>query len=264
MGKWLDKLKALINFELNAPLIAINWNKNSNNQIKNENEYHYDEKKKKLEIYLDNLSEEKKDKIAPIFKDYIADGNKLLEAKTSSLLKKLYKYNKDKNFWPLLKFFKPIIPPKDYEALEASLFLRREFEDRENITRYKENIRKKFGDRGNNIANLCSAGYFEEFLMPLYNSSKKRFEELYELIMEKSVVAVFVHGKMNEEEIPEEIEDKISISKKYGIDFLHIHGIGERNVDKIKNCIKEKKEYFTFFEKNIFEKDNIIIVELLF
>jgi len=79
-------------------------------------------------------------------------------------------------------------------------------------------------------------------------------------------MALFVHKNTDVEKIPEEITTKLYLCKKYGLKFIHIHGIGAKNIDKIKTCIEEQKEYFDYFDKKIYENDkaHIIVVELLF
>ena len=79
-------------------------------------------------------------------------------------------------------------------------------------------------------------------------------------------MALFVHSSMTPQEIPKEISTKLALCKQYGIKFIHIHGIGKSNIEKIKWGIKEQKDYFDFFEKNIYENKDayIIVVELLF
>ena len=258
---FLDKLKAIFNLEVNCPLVSVNITKNSNNVTRKEGVY--DKAKGKLELYLDNIEEDKKKKIKEIIKESIEEGNQILEINTSELLYQLYQYNKENKNNQILSFFKQIIPPEDFEALESALYLREVFLHNGDVSKLKQDIRKRFGDRGNTIANLCTAGYFEKFLLPLYNSSKDRFNELYEIIVTKSVLAIFVHSGMSQEQIPIEITNKLGISMKYGIKFIHIHGIGIHNINKIKECLEEQKEYFNFFQKEIYEKDNIMIVELL-
>lgn len=260
MVDWLNKLKALFNIEINSPLITVHITKDSNNQQK---EYLYDKNKKKLEVFLNKLPKEKESEIKSVVQNYLEEKNKLLEINTTKLLHNLYKYNENNENKQILNFFEQIVPKNDFEALESALYLRYVFQNKGDINKLKKDIRQRFGDRGNNIANLCSAGYFEEFLIPLYNSSKTEFNTLYELIILKSVVAVFVNRNMKHEEITEEIKKRLEISKKYGINFIHIHGIGESNISKIKQCINENKSFFDFFEKEIYEKDGIIIIELL-
>ena len=259
---WLDKLKALFNIEFNAPFINIT--KNSNNKNKIEEEYIFDEKEKKLKILFDNLPKEKQNKLKQILKEKYKQDDKLLEETSSSLLQDLVEFQKTKGEdKKILDFFQNIIPEEDLEALESSLYLKRKFLQRKDVKNLKEDIKKRFGDRGNNIANLCTAGYFENFLMPLFNSSQKNFKEIYEVVVSKSAMAILVHSQMDDTKIAEDIKKKLEISKKYGIKFLHIHGIGEHNIKTIKRCVEENKELFNFYNKDIFEGDGIIIVELI-
>ncbi|MFQ5621509.1 MAG: hypothetical protein ACE5FT_06740 [Candidatus Nanoarchaeia archaeon] len=68
---------------------------------------------------------------------------------------------------------------------------------------------------------------------------------------------------MDEDKIQAEIKLKLDLSKRYGIKFIHIHGIGASNVKNIKECVQRNKEFFDYFERHIYEKDNLIILELL-
>jgi len=260
---WFDKLKAIFNFEINCPLINVNITRNSDNKIKDK-EYLLDKDNKRLLINYDKLDEEKKRELGKIFKDKVESGGEILESNTLVLLNELYEYQKtrgeDKK---IIDFFSSIMPKEDIEALDSSLFLRKKFNEEKDVRNLKDDIRKRFGDRGNNIANLCTAGYFEKFLIPIYNSSKEDFERIYEVVVSKSAMAIFVHNQMDEEEITNELKRKIDLSKKYGLDFIHIHGIGEKNIKIIKNWIDENKDLLDFFNKDIFEKKGIIILELL-
>jgi len=202
--------------------------------------------------------------LKPILKENIQGGNKFLEVKSSSLLKDLLDFQKNKgDDQKVLDFFEKIIPKEDFEVLEASLYLRRKFKEKKDVKQIKQDIKERFGDRGRNIANLCTEGYFENFLIPLFNSSRKDFDNIYDVVVSRSPLAIFVHSQMNDEEIAREIKNKLIISKKYGLKFLHIHGIGEYNIRSIKRCVEENKDLFDFFNKDIFEEKGIIIVELI-
>jgi|SRR3989344_3292957 len=260
---WFDKLKALFNLEINSPLINVNITRNSDNNVRGK-EHFFDKEKKRLHINYDELSEEKKKDLAKIFRDKIDSGSEIFEDKTYILLKDLYDYQKSRGEdKKILDFFFPVIPKDDYEALEASLYLRKKFNERVDVRKLKEDIRRRFGDRGNNIANLCTAGYFEKFLIPLYNHSKDDFNKVYEVVISKSAMAIFVHSQMSDYEITQGLGKKIDLSKRYGLDFVHIHGIGERNILTVMRWIEEHKDSLDFFNKEIFEKEGIIIVELL-
>lgn len=260
---WFDKLKAILNFEINSPLVNVNVTRNSDNKV-NGKKYFHDEENKELLINYDELENKERENLSKVFNDNLESGGEIFERGTKCLLNDLYEYQKSKaEDKKILDFFNIIISEDDFESLEASLYLRKRFSEKKDVKGLKEGIRKRFGDRGNNIANLCTAGYFEKFLMPLYNSSKKDFEKIYEVVISKSAMAIFVHSQMEENEITTELNKKIELSKKYGLDFIHIHGIGDKNINTIKKWIEENKDLLDFLNKNIFEKEGIIIVELL-
>ncbi|MBU2577081.1 MAG: hypothetical protein KKF50_05165 [Nanoarchaeota archaeon] len=256
---WLDKLKALFNFELNAPLINITKNSGNSNLGKE-----YVNSGEKIDILFDNLSKEKQEKLKLILKEKVEEGSKLLEEKSFGLLRELINFQRTKGEdKKVLDFFQNLIPKEDFEALESSLYLRRRFQEKRDVSKLKEDIRTRFGDRGKNISNLCTAGYFENFLMPLFNSSKEGFDNIYNVVVSRSPMAIFVHSAMGEDQITRDIKTGLEVSKKYGIKFLHIHGIGDQNIRTIKRCIYENKELFNYYDKEIFENNGIIIVELI-
>ncbi len=281
---WFEKLKEFVNIDFKIDsLIKIVFIKNSkinsdNTSIEDSKvssvnplteepkEYIYNEEENTLVFNGENISDERKEKLKPIIKDYIQEENMLLKTNTSEKLKKVELYNKkdNKDDKRILEFFRDIIPSKDLEALEISLFLRDGFRNGYDIKEMKRDIRKKFGDRGNNISNLCTAGYFETFIQKLRNeTSKEEFSELYEQIVSNYILAVFVNEQMSVFQITEEIKKKINASMRYGFKFVDVHGIGTQNINKIMSCIENNRDFFDFYEKVVFQRGNIVIVKLL-
>jgi hypothetical protein len=260
---WLEKLKALLNIDIKESLVNVNINVNSNNTKIVE----YHEAERKLDINVNNIPPEKFEQMKPIVREYIGDDKRFLDDKTCRLLDELQKYAQesggDDN--KVRKFFENIMLPDDYEALESALYIRKASRNHDDdVPKLKKDIRDSFGDRGSNIANLCTAGYFESYLMPLYNNSPQAYKEYYEKIIREGILACFVHQFMKPEDIAAEISAKIVECKKYGIPSFHIHGFGRDNVRKIKEFVEEKKEFFNYFEKNIYEqKDKVIIIEII-
>lgn len=261
----LLKIFIIKNSKINSDNTSIEDSKISSGSPLIEEPKEYTYKENKLVFNGENISVERMEKLKPIIKEYIQEGNMLLKTDTSEKLKKVELYNKkdNKDDKRILEFFKDIIPSKDLEALEISLFLREGFKNGYDIKEMKRDIRKKFGDRGNNISNLCTAGYFETFISKLHNETlKEEFNELYEQIVSNYILAVFVNEQMSVFQITEEIKKKINASLRYGFKFVDVHGIGTQNINKIMSCIENNKD-FDVFEKIIFERGNIIIVKLL-
>lgn len=272
---FLEKLKQIFNIDIKnfkGSLFQINIYNNSNNSTvtnipnkPNKGGHFIDEDKGVFYLDTASINASQRKFLKDSSKEYVEKGNRLLEYKTSNLFEELYNFKRHKSGSAVIDFFSKIIPEKDLETLEASLFLRSKFQNGENISSLKKDIINRFGERGSNISNLCTAGYFEMFLIPLYNASPESFPKMYEDIVNNSMMALFVNRKTKASDIPIEIEKNIKLSKKYGIKQFHIHGIGEANIKKIKKCIEAQKAFFNFFEKNIYENKtgDIIIVELI-
>jgi len=229
--------------------------------------YIIDRPNKRLVIHVNSIPKKEQKNLKTIISSCINNNTAILIAEDKvSLLDKLYQYNdaKDKQ---ILAFFQPIFSRVDWEALRDSLYLRNAFKNREDIHSLKEDIRARYGERGNTISNLCTAGYFEEVFIPLFNSSplQTEFWQYYNLSLEMGLTALFVHAQMTIETINSEIKRRIELGKKYGLKFIHIHGIGEKNIKNIKKFIQQEKGKLNFTEKNIFtnESSNILIVELI-
>lgn len=137
------------------------------------------------------------------------------------------------------------MPSSDVPILKSCLYLQEKYEqgDKEElVSRLKKEIRKRFGDRGAKIANLCSALYFDQYIVPLFADLKQSYTKeqlinIYNVIIEESVFAIFVSSFVKEDKLKKKILDKIESNKKYGVRFVYVHGIGKENVKKINKII---------------------------
>ena len=261
MLKILQRLTDLLRIDvnINSPKTII-ITKNSGNRLV------YDKGTQELSLNYDLMNPEIKKCLSDLAKAQFDKGG-LYESETQKELNNLYNYQKsndDDN--RILAFFKPIIPEDDCQALEVSLYLKKKFGEHkfDEVKKIKEDIRRRFGDRGNNISNLCTAGYFDNFFSTLYeNSDEKKFRELYEVIVSKAAMAIFVHNQMDASQINLELERKIKISQKYRLPFIHLHGIGQHNIKIIENWVKDNKDALKFLKKDIVKKEGIMIVQIL-
>lgn len=168
----------------------------------------------------------------------------------------------------LLEYFRDKIPFSDLPILKASLYLRSVLQNKGQTWIIKEDIMRRYGLRGKNISNLCSAGYFEKWIRPAYeemiklpNFSLEKFLKVYEEMVMSYPFALFVHRRMTDQEIEKLIRSKIKLMKQYGITELNIHGIGADNVKKIREVI-EKLQLEEKFIKSVGEEGNIIVVKM--
>lgn len=233
--------------------------------------YSVDNVKKAICIYVENLSPKEKRTFKKGIKALFDNsGLILIEESKISLLDKLYTFNKknDKDK-QTLSFFENVLSKGDFEALRDSMFLKSEFSLGHPINVLKHDISARYGERGNVISNLCTAGYFEDVMIDLYNlsSDHRHFYEYYDLAVDRGLTALFVNTRMSVAKIREEINRRINSAKSYGLSYIHIHGIGKTNITNIKKCIKKVKDTskINFTEKNIFTADGlpILVVEII-
>lgn len=186
-------------------------------------------------------------KLQSILRPLVLDNEELLiEDNANKTLEDFKQIDGQSENRDLLEYFKGKLPAKDIEILRASLYLKNVYERGEAVSHLKQDIMNRYGDRGKNISNLCSAGYFTSQIRPLYEEmyaqpsfSPENFLKVYEIIITESPYAVFINNRMSEENVKEGVFNKINIGKKYGIKYLNIHGIGKDNVEKISNLLKK-------------------------
>ncbi len=231
----------------------------------NANSYNIDTGKKTITIFVNNLSPKESRILSKVIKSNFELGKLcLIEESKIPLLEKLYSYD-DKDDNKILEFFKKILSTSDWSALRDSLFLRKEFKSHKGVDGLKGDIISRYGERGNIISNLCTAGYFEGVMMPLYNNSQKEFWEYYGNTLDRGITAFFVNSKMTEDFVRKEMSRRVEAAKKYGIYSIDIHGIGKANISKIKACIKSEDGKIKFKEKHIqLDKHlNVLVVEII-
>lgn len=146
--------------------------------------------------------------------------------------------------------FKAIIPASDVPLLQACVYLRLKFDRGESVSSMKTEIIRVFGTRGGNFSNLCTAGYLEEWFLPLYDElvranpdnpieAKARFLAIYKTIVNELPWTEFVSARQSAEMVMEHIIEKMTRNIENGVRFMNIHGIGEGNVGKVVTMLPE-------------------------
>lgn len=150
----------------------------------------------------------------------------------------------------LLSSIRDIVPAADIPIIRASLYLRKELNrNKKPVPELKEDILLRFGQRGAQISNIVTAGYFETMIIPLHKNMKadpaydmSKFQSVYETIVSESAYAVFVHSRLNAKKLKKIICKKISVNKRYAKNYVNIHGIGKENVKKVLRVCEELEE----------------------
>lgn len=247
----LKKIKALNNIHLTVNI---------------GNKYEIDNRKILLDYGKLNSSEKKE--ILSRLPKTVEQGYDLLEENFDKKAKQYKETVNDKSSLDILSFFKDKIPPNDLPILKASLYLKHLLDSRQETAKVKNEIILRFGDRGRNISNLCSANYFLSWFKPLYEEISKspnftldRFIAIYDEIVHNLPFTIFVNAGMKEEEVKQIITEKIESMKNYGLENLYIHGIGKPNILRIKKVVNDLINDGSF-SKSIQEENKIIVVTL--
>lgn len=260
-SKWFEKLKEIFNFNLShiniSNLINISFNINIRKDSGPGPTYVVNPVPESVDLYPNRLDDLKRAEFFRSLPDAVErDEITLVDREARARLDNLSQ--SDKNNKEILQFFKPILPGDDYAILRSSLLVGELWERRDpRHAAIKSDIIDRYGDRGRNICNLATAGYFHSVIKPLYDAMRKisgfklaEFHRHYNVIIEQSAFAVFVSGKMGVPAIVDEVKVKIRKNSKFGIKYVNIHGIGKENVNNIRKAVETiRAEGFEFTER---------------
>lgn len=205
--------------------------------------YSYEKKDRILLIVINNLDADEKKVVQGIIRELYDAGETLFKKSKEETLSKYIAYRENNTDKEVLDFFEKLLPRDDYSALKMGLFIRDLMSTGKPIYAYKQDIRDRFGERGANIANLCTAGYFEEEFMPFYKEySSQEFKEYYELAVGKKARALFIHSMMTPEQVNDEFENILTRAMRFHMNDFRIHALGRSNVKAIKDFFSKKSE----------------------
>lgn len=231
----------------------------------------YDRRQQLVHVDVSQLPSDKKTKLQKLLKRQLSTESPLLDSEYKARAEDYKEKIGQSDNQVLLEFFADILPQEDLNILRAALYIRTIFKEYHgDVTQLKIQLISQYGIRAANITNLCSAGYFESWIRPLYEEMSKKpgfkeekFLEIYEEIVRYSPFAFFVNRAMSDSEVVQHIMNKIERMKRYGIKTLNIHGIGHSNVAKVKKALEEIENKVKC-TKSILEEDNIIVIKLHF
>jgi len=211
------------------------------------------------------LSSKEQKELLSFFPSQLKQGIPLLETEFHQSADKFSNFSRQRGYQDLTAYFIDKLPGEDILILKASLYLKWVLSQNMRTDRLKQDIVERYGSRGQNISNLCSAGYFETVIKPLFEEMKQspgftveKFLQVYEEIVTHYPFAVFIHRHMDAKTVEILIKKKIGDMEKYGISTLNIHGIGRYNVKRIKEAIRKLKGRVAFTEK-IELREHIIV-----
>ncbi|MHB8261687.1 MAG: hypothetical protein ACYDCN_14720 [Bacteroidia bacterium] len=203
--------------------------------------YSFDSKAKILKIVVPDLEVVDKPLLLEMIVRVHAEGGLTLKNNKKDILESYNKYSNSNKNKEILDFYHPILKSEDFSALKMSLYLRDQKSIGKDISVYKKDIRDRFGTRGANISNLCSAGYFDTEFKNLYEEvSREEFTQYYEIAVGKGARALFVYTEMTVHDIEQSFNFMVEKALKYHLKEFRIHGKGLVNVSKIQKFVEEQ------------------------
>lgn len=254
----IERIKSII--KKKGVTVIIDFDENSTLSLMG-SMYSYEPKSKILEIVAPELGKVNKQLLLKLIKEHWNEVGLLVKQTTSDKLDSYNDYTSNNTDEKTLKFFSGILTANDYSALKMSLFLRSLSEKGKNVYNYKIDIRDRYKERGANIANLCTAGYFEEFMKLYLKIPKEEFFEYYELVVGVKARALFVHSKMNGKEIEKEVNKKVDQAAKYHLGYFRVHGRGKTNVAAIDKFVKSRTGREDYRITKVYDDPKLVAVE---
>ncbi len=202
-----------------------------------------EKKEQKIVIDLSRAeSQAQIDKVKEIAKDLREDGQLFLESEPKKTLEDIE--SSVEQHRQVLSFFKGRLLPEDYKILKLAAYLKSRFDRRLPIDELLQQVYARYGQRGKNICNLYSSGYFENSFIPFYekmqqssNFSFTNFQSSFDMLVTDCPFATFVSKRTTKAELAAEIRMKLEKNRRYGITELNIHGISLENIEKIRSVL---------------------------
>ncbi len=200
-------------------------------------------------------------------------GTFILNDEQEKIINEVSESIKKKSNDEIIQFFSGKIPAEDLVILISSLYIRDKFQrdKSDEVGILRKQLAESYGKKAFVISNLCTASYFEDFLMPLYNEMAKqkdftieKFKKSYRKLIDDFPVAIFINAYMTKKGVEEKIRGKIKENKMFSIPYLNIHGIGQENIKNIQKVIIKLKEGVDCTSKKIEQDESIIKVHLRF
>jgi hypothetical protein len=234
----------------NCPVVIIDSDPQSNINIE------YNKETNTVKINTERIPIDSHPELKKIIKASQEVKKPMLEEKTDDIYFNFQDVEKIKSVQDSMSFLIGKVPDEDCDIWRKGLYIRQNFIESQNISDQNERqVRRRriqlaksallraYGDKGSNISNMCTSGYIEGMLIPLYESLKKiltekevifEFHKMYRTLVYQLKMTVFVSSKKTVADIVEEIRTKL----KYGFKGLNIHGIGKQNIDTINKAIE--------------------------
>lgn len=208
-----------------------------------------------LSVPLDRLNQQEQKDLSRILGQALADESiSVLGMNTSHLLE--YCKSKRDAGQAVLEALRGFVDSEDIMIMRSSFYIRAMFEEGKDIAMLKSGVIRSFGARGRKICNLCSAGYFENMIVPTLMEMRAspdfqpaEFTRRYELIVGEEAFSLFVHSGMSAASLAKDIAAKLERNKSYGKRYVNIHAISQNNIATVIEAVSSVLQDHSDIEK---------------
>jgi hypothetical protein len=166
-----------------------------------------------------------------IRKQFTSKNLQFLAKQSDEIIVSYKNFEQNSQYKQTIDFFRQKISITDLQFLRTGLYIRYLLANnlKEKALKTKDGAIRN-NPRARNIINLASAGYFEDYIQPIYeNNDEKTFQDEYEEVVNYLPEIIFVNNSMTVEKIITEIEEKLSRSQQYHIEVkcIMINGLNQ-------------------------------------
>lgn len=157
----------------------------------------------------------------------------------------------------VIEYLEGKVPPEDILYMRTGLYVKKLIEegDGQNAKRIRDNACRN-SQRARNIINLVSAGFLDEYILPIYQANYDDAVERYNEIVEQMPSLVFVSQGMSAKKALAIVENKIRNKEQYHweVKMISVNGLNTciRTINKMKDEIEKK---YPNFELEMMQRD---------
>jgi hypothetical protein len=241
--KWLERLKTIgIDLSKLTSIKLLNLNVNIDRSV------HVDIPNAKVEINPERLNGKQRRALQGIIRDGLLESGVILASDQSDTVDAVRA--ELPTIQSAVAQFQNILPPADLPLLRACLYLRQRYREGRHVDDLKAQITGVYGQRGGNFANLCSAGYLEDWFLPLHQELsrlypddpvkvKSIFLNTYTQVVNELPWTFFVCSSVSKAKTTEAVIGKLKRNQHNGIHFMNLHGLGAPNTKKIESILPD-------------------------
>lgn len=231
-----------------------------------------------IELNLDAFEEADRERILSKILYTYEDQGRLLAHEQELEFKVIEEANHDARNTEILEHFGEFLSESQLRLLRRSLSIRTAWEmndvyvSNDKINRWKRDLREKFGESANTVANFCSSGYYDrdgilrEIMSDVAEQydQESKIQDAYDQIVEDEPFVVYVGHMDDAWERSVALRNKLRThdTYSYSVPFVDLRAQGYENRQIAKEAIETVREDLSKFEYRELHPDNELVYRI--